>query len=221
MADAARILSASSNDVPDAELLSVLLGARDELLAPRLCARGLPWLRRATPGELLLEGLLAAQVARLQAALELGRRVALAGPEERPRLLSAGAIAACMWPRLAHLPHEEFWAVLLTAQLQEIRSVRIASGGLTMCSVLPREALLPALLHRAAAVAFVHNHPSGNPQPSSEDCRLQLLLDESAHVLGLRIVDHLVIAESGVHSVSEGLRPPPDPVSLVPRGSVG
>jgi DNA repair protein RadC len=222
MADAARILSAAPNDLPDAELLGVVLGARDQLVAPRLLANGLPWLRRASPGELLLTpGVTASQVARLQAALELGRRVALSTSGDRPRLANPDLLTALMWPRLAHLQHEEFWAVLLNAQLQEIRSVRIATGGLTQCSVLPREAFLPALLHRAAAVAFVHNHPSGNPQPSSEDCRLQLLLDEAAHVLGVRVVDHLVLSEGGAHSVSEGLRPPPSPDLLVPRGVVG
>jgi hypothetical protein len=50
---------------------------------------------------------------------------------------------------------------------------------------------------------------------------LQLLLDEAGHALSVRVVDHLVLAESGVHSAVEGACPPPDPVSLVPRDGVG
>jgi DNA repair protein RadC len=109
----------------------------------------------------------------------------------------------------------------MNSRLQEIHCVRIARGGLTQCSVSPREAFAPALLHRAPAVAFVHNHPSGDPAPSGEDQRLQLLLDEAGHTLSIRVVDHLVLAEAGVHSAVEGACPPPDPVSLVRREGVG
>ena len=111
--------------------------------------------------------------------------------------------------------------MLMSSRLQEIRSVRIARGGLTQCSVSPREAFAPALIHRAPAVAFVHNHPSGDPSPSGEDQRLQLVLDEAGTALGVRVVDHLVLAEGGLHSAVEGACPPPDPVSLVPREGVG
>ena len=155
MRQAERILSEGAAGLPDTELLRVVLGGRDELLAGRLLSRGLASLRRASAGELLLEaGMNAALAARVIAALELGRRVALAPAADRRRLLRARDVAAALWGRLAHLPHEEFWAVLMNARLQEIRCVQIARGGLTQCSVSPREAFAPALLHRAAAAAF-------------------------------------------------------------------
>ena len=81
-----------------------------------------------------------------------------------------------------------------------------------------REAFAPALIHQAPAVAFVHNHPSGDPAPSGEDQRMQMLLEEAAHTLGVRVIDHLVIAETGFHSALQGRCPP---VSLVPREGVG
>jgi len=215
MAVAERILSEGAAGLLDAELLRVVLGARDELAAGRLLARGLSSLRRVTAGELLLEpGIRSAAAGRLLAALELGRRVALAPSASRRRLLRAQDVASVLWARLAHLPHEEFWAVLMNSRLQEIRSVQIARGGLTQCSVSAREAFAPALVHRAPAVAFAHNHPSGDPSPSGEDQRLQLLLDEAGNALGVRVVDHLVLAEGGLHSAVEGACPPPDPVSL-------
>jgi DNA repair protein RadC len=217
-----RILGEGAAGLADAELLRIVLGTRDDLLAGRLLSRGLPALRRASAGELLLEpGVSAALASRVLAAIELGRRVALAPAAGRRRLLRAVDVAATLWSRLAHLPHEEFWAVLMNARLQEIRCVQIARGGLTQCSVSPREAFAPALVHRAPAVAFVHNHPSGDPSPSGEDHRLQLLLDEAGNALAVRVVDHLVLAEGGVHSAVEGAFPPPDPVLLVPRESVG
>ena len=64
----------------------------------------------------------------------------------------------------------------------------------------------------------MHNHPSGDPAPSGEDQRMQMLLEEAAHTLGVRVIDHLVIAETGFHSAHQGCCPP---VSLVPREGVG
>ena len=214
-----RLLTEGPSSLCDADLLSALLEPGDQLLASRLLAHGLGGLSRATPGELLCTPQLGLRRAlRLLAALELGRRVAYAPPPDRPRLLRAADLGALLWGKLAAIHHEEFWAVLLTARLHEVASVRIAQGGLTACSISSREAFLPAVLHQAAAVAFVHNHPSGDPSPSGEDQRLQLLLDEAGRALGIRVVDHLVIAASGIHSAVEGRCPP---VSLVPRMGVG
>jgi DNA repair protein RadC len=205
-----RILSEGPSALSEGELLATLLGSGvrgqpAELIAARMLVRGITDLRRMPAGELLaIPGVGEAQAARVLAALELGRRAACARGPERPRLLHAADVAHLLWPRLAHLTHEEFWAVLLSARLEEIRCVRIASGGLTQCSVLPREAFAPALLHGAPAIAFVHNHPSGDPSPSAEDHRLQMLLAEAGQALGVQVVDHLVLAEDGFHSAVEG-----------------
>jgi DNA repair protein RadC len=205
-----RILSEGPSALGDGELIATLLGVGGpgrpvELTAARLLAQGIAGLRRAQPAELLeVQGVGEAQAARVLAALELGRRAACARGPGRPRLLHAADVAQLLWPRLAHLAHEEFWAVLLTARLEEIRCVRIATGGLTQCSVLPREAFAPALLHAAPAVVFAHNHPSGDPSPSPEDHRLQMLLAEAGNALGVQVVDHLVLAEESLHSAVEG-----------------
>jgi DNA repair protein RadC len=215
----ARILSEGPAALCDTEVLSVVLGASCDLLAARLLTRGLPALARATPGELLMTyGISRRQVERVVAALELGRRVLSAPPPERKRLLHAQDLARVLWGKLVGLRHEEFWVILLDSRLHEIDSIRVASGGITQCSVSPREALAPALMLNAPAVAFVHNHPSGDPAPSAEDQRMQMLLDEGAHALGIRVVDHLVIAEMGFHSAHQGRC---SPVSLVPREGVG
>jgi DNA repair protein RadC len=214
-----RILSEGPSALCDAELLAVLLAPKDDLVPARLLQRGLASLARATPGELLFTpGVKSQDAMRLIAALELGRRCAASRSPDRPRLVRASDLAEVLWSRLVPLRHEEFWAILLNSRLQEMDSVRIASGGITQCSVSPREAFLPVVLHEAPAVAFVHNHPSGDPQPSGEDQRLQMLLEEAGHALGIRVVDHLVLGELGFHSAVEGRGAP---VSLVPRDHVG
>jgi DNA repair protein RadC len=216
-----RIVDEGAESASDLELVAALLAGagrkqRAELLAARVLEPGLSRLRRITAGELLaFDGLRESQARRLLAGLELGRRVAAVQPVSRDRLLQPDHLAALVWPRLAPLAHEEFWAVLLTARLEEVRSVRIARGGLTQCSVLPREAFAPALVHAAPCVAFAHNHPSGDPEPSSEDRRLELLLDEAGRTLGIRVVDHIVVGEAGFHSARQGAGRPPPPRSLV------
>jgi DNA repair protein RadC len=84
--------------------------------------------------------------------------------------------------------------------------------------VLPREAFAPALMHGASAVAFAHNHPSGDPTPSGEDLRLQLVLEEGARILGIELVDQLVVADRGAHSAHGGFLARPTKVSGAPEG---
>jgi DNA repair protein RadC len=210
-----RILELGPGAVSDVELIAALLAGtgrrgQPEGVAARLLDGGLLRLRRMSGPQLLGEaGVRAAQAARVLAAVELGRRVMAAEQRERERFLAPDSIAARLWPLLADLAHEEFWAFLMTARMEEVRCVRIASGGLTQCSVLPREAFAPALVHAAPCVVFAHNHPSGDPTPSSDDHRLQLLLDEAGRALGIRVVDHLVIAAEGFHSARTGAGEPP------------
>ena len=211
-----RMLSEGPGFLSEEELVALLLGSGARPaneVAARLLRGGLANLRRARYASLTaLPGVGSAQACRVLAAMELGRRAGAALPGERRRLWNAGVVARRLFQRLAFLAHEEFWVLLLNARLEEIRAVRISMGGLTHCSVLPREALAPALIHAAPVVLFAHNHPSGDPEPSAEDRRLQLSIDSSARMLGLRVADHVVLAESGMHSLREGLlQPPPAP----------
>lgn len=217
MAGRERMFEQGAGALSEVELISVLLGSGTRahpaaVVAAQLLERcgGLARLRRASLGVLLdLPGIGEAQACRVVAALELGRRAASLRPPRAPRLLNATDLARRLWPRLVALPHEEFWAILLTARNEEIRSVRISSGGLSQCSVLAREAFSPAIAHRAPQIAFLHNHPSGDPLPSPDDQRLELVLDEAGHTLGVRVIDHLVIGERGLFSARQGSCPPP------------
>lgn len=213
-----RILEEGTGALSEHELVAVLVGGGDQdVLAARLLREGLGGLRRTSPRELVRSGLRARQATRIAAALELGRRSVWAAAPSRRRMLRVEDLSQLLWPHLAHLRHEEFWGVLLSARLDELGVVRIAQGGITQCSILPREAFLPAILRGAPAVIFAHNHPSGDPTPSPDDQRLQLCLDEAGRALGIDVPDHLVIGEAGVHSARTGFSPPPagDPQPLV------
>src|SRR5436189_4348225 len=117
----------------DAELLALLLGGdadRAEARAAALLAERVIDLRRLKPGPRpSIPGLRRGQAERISAALELGRRVALAAGAERLRFLRAGDLTSLFAPRLAHLDHEELWAVLLSPRLERMHEVRISIGG--------------------------------------------------------------------------------------------
>lgn len=142
---------------------------------------------------------------RLLAAVELGRRTltrnATAGraPWQKPQ-----DFAPLMQARTAGLRHEEFWIVLLDARLRFVTDARIATGGLTQCSVLPREVFAPLMVRGLPALATFHNHPSGDPSPSPDDQRLWMMLDDAGRALGIRVIDHFVVAAGGVYSQRTG-----------------
>ena len=124
----------------------------------------------------------------------------------RPRLSSSREVADHFTPRLFNLPREVFIAVLLNARNEVIREITVAVGCLTGSLVHPREVFQPAVRDSAAAVILVHNHPSGDPTPSPEDVQLTERLVEAGRILGIRVLDHVVVALGGYASLMD--RPP-------------
>ena len=151
-------------------------------------------------------GLGPAKAASLKAAFELGRRLLAGDGRARARLSSSREVANHFTPRLFNLPREVFIAVLLNARNEPIREITVAVGCLTGSLVHPREVFQPAVRDSAAAVILVHNHPSGDPTPSPEDVQLTERLVEAGRILGIRVLDHVVVAQGGYASLME--RPP-------------
>jgi len=204
---------AGAGALSDAQLVALLLrtGARGPGgTAPELGAAllenhgGLAGLDRASFRELCAaRGLGPAKAAGLMAALELGRRLVAGDGRQRPRLSSSREVAGLFTPRLFNLPREVFIAVLLNARNEVIREITIAVGCLTGSLVHPRELFQPAVRDSAAAVILVHNHPSGDPTPSPEDVQLTERLVEAGRILGIRVLDHVVVAQGGYASLME------------------
>jgi DNA repair protein RadC len=195
----------------DAELLALLLrtgarGADALVLATRLLERcgGLFGLARAGVSEIDgAHGIGPAKSAAVCASLELGRRVAA-------RRLHAGAaihgpadVFAHFHPSLRLVPHEKFIALLLDGRQRVLREHVVSQGTLTASLVHPREVFRPALREAAAAMILVHNHPSGDPTPSPEDREVTRRLVRAGDLLGVRVLDHVVVAERGYCSLKE------------------
>jgi DNA repair protein RadC len=136
-----------------------------------------------------------AKAAQLKAALELGKR-ALASPLTKgTKITSSRDLFSHYHPTLRDLRHEIFKVVLLDAKHAILRDATVSEGSLTLSIAHPREVFTLAVRESAAAVIFLHNHPSGDPTPSQEDRVLTARLVSAGEVLGIRVLDHLVIGD--------------------------
>ncbi len=104
---------------------------------------------------------------------------------------------------MARYRQEVFRAVLLDSKHRVIRKVTVCKGGLNAAVVHPREVFAPAITARAACIVLVHNHPSGDPEPSEEDFRLTRRMVEAGQLLGIEVLDHVVVAKGGYVSLKE------------------
>jgi hypothetical protein len=113
--------------------------------------------------------------------------------------------------RMRHLRHERFLTVLVDAKNRVLRDDVVGDGGLSSVPVHPREAFGPALREGASGVVFVHNHPSGDPEPSPVDDDLTRRLLAVGELLGIRVLDHIAIGDGRFVSYRDrGIVPPRD-----------
>lgn len=132
---------------------------------------------------------------KVQALIELGRRVGKAGKGESQEV-GAPVDVFRLLEHLRFEKREHFIAVLLDAKNQVIRVAPIHVGTLTMSLVGPRELFREAIRDGASSVIIAHNHPSGDPTPSPEDIDMTRKLVEIGRMLDIPIVDHVIIGET-------------------------
>ncbi len=156
--------------------------------------RPLAALARAPAGELQARfGLPKPAAERLAAAFELGRRVERARAVDRPALRSAERVHRFVLPLVRGLRREVFLALLVDGKHRWQRTETVSQGTLTSSLVHPREVFGAAIRESAAAVIAVHNHPSGDPEPSREDLEVTRRLLAAGRLLGVPLLDHLVV----------------------------
>jgi DNA repair protein RadC len=195
----------------DGELLAVLLGAGTQAesvteLARRLLAHwgSLTALLGSAPAELeRAKGLGPARVARLLAALEIGRRYLAAPAAPRCALTAPGDAARFLKARLLDLPHEVFCCLYLDTRHRLIRYEELFRGTIDGATVYPREVVKRALQHNASAIILGHNHPSGIAEPSEADRSITLKLAKALALVEIRLLDHVVVSRGGHVSLAE------------------
>ncbi len=203
-----RLARVGASGLADAELLALVLGTgtvREPVtqLAQRLVDehRGVVGLARLGLGELAaLPGLGYGKATRLVGAVELGRR-SLERPLVRgTRITSSRDVEALLRPRLAALDVEQFLVLPLDARNRAVAEIRVGQGGTTSCPVAPAEVLRAVLRGAASGMIVAHNHPSWDPSPSPEDLELTSRLARAGDAIGIRLLDHVIVAREGCFS---------------------
>lgn len=172
-----------------------------------MAAGGTGGLARLGIDELMqVAGVGASRAARLLAAVELGRRVISCRPTARVRLNTPADVADYLLPLYGGYRVERFGLVLLDAKHRLIRTSILSVGSLDASIAHPREVFREAMLASATAVVLFHNHPSGDPQPSTEDLLLTRRLMQAGEVMGIDIVDHIILGEARWFSFKDSTR---------------
>lgn len=207
-----KLLARGAGSLSDTELLALLLRTGTQgrgvlQMADEVLRRfdGLAGLLHARGDDLkAIKGLGGtAKRAELMAVLELARRAMAEQLKEREVFGSPEAVKNYLQLHLAHKRHEVFAALFLDAQNRLIAMEELFRGTLTQTSVYPREVVLKALHHHAAAVVLAHNHPSGTVQPSRADEALTQALKASLALVDVRVLDHVIVAPGDALSMAQ------------------
>ncbi len=140
------------------------------------------------------DGIGFAKSVEIQAAFELGQRLAAEDSLENPVIRSAKDVARLLGPEMQALDREHFKILLLNSKNHVIQIHTVSVGSLNASVVHPRECFRPAIAAQANAIILAHNHPSGDTEPSKEDKDLTRRLIEAGEIIGIRVLDHVIIA---------------------------
>ncbi len=206
-----KLVARGAHALSDAELLAIFLrtgysGHTAVDLARRLLQRcgGLRQLSNADRKVICDErGIGLAKYAQLQAALEFGRRYFAAELPRGAGLTSPSKVRTFLRAQLRDRPHEVFCCLYLDTRHRVLEFEELFRGTIDGASVHPREVVKAALARNAAAVIIAHNHPSGVAEPSAADEALTQRLKQALGLVDIRLLDHFVVGETEVVSLSE------------------
>lgn len=203
-----RLYRAGVDRISPAELIASILQTKNGLeIAHQLLhlvegqLHRLPQLTRAQLMQ--LSGVGQAQAARLQASLELGRRVLQADTGEQPLIHAPADAANLLMYEMMNLEQEQLRVILLNTRNRVIAVPTVYVGSLNTSVVRVAELFKPAIVHNAAAVIVVHNHPSGDCSPSPEDVGVTRHLVQAGEMLSIPVLDHIILGRHRFVSLKE------------------
>jgi len=148
-----------------------------------------------------VKGMGRAKAAQIKAAIELGYRMSLEEQAEQVIISKPEDVEALMSHTLAVRDQEELWVLALSTRNRLIRKERLYIGTLNHSSIRMAEVFEIPMRCRAPSIILVHNHPSGDPEPSQEDLRFTEELVKAGRLLDIGVLDHIIIAEGGSRSI--------------------
>jgi DNA repair protein RadC len=211
-----KLLAKGARELSDAELLAVILGSGSQgnnvlMLAQKILAMDST---KALNGLFDLElkrlralhGIGPAKLSRLMASIELARRLKYSERHPKKIIRSSQEAYECLYSQLDGLVREEFWVIFLNRGNRILGFQEFGKGGLSSTVVDVRLILKEAIGLSASSLILAHNHPSGNLQPSGSDKSLTRKIHDSAEIMDIRVLDHLILSSEGYFSFAdEGL----------------
>jgi DNA repair protein RadC len=198
-----RLVQFGANALSSAELLAILLRTgTPEMTAVQLAQHlltsmgSLRAIASAKPSELAqVKGIGLAKAAQLLAAVELGRRIALEAMGEQPAITRPEDVYALLHHQLRDEKQEHVILLLLNTKNRVIQQSTLTKGTLDASLLHPREVFREAIRHSASSIILAHNHPSGDPTPSSEDIQMTNRLHQAGQLLGIDLLDHVILGD--------------------------
>jgi DNA repair protein RadC len=199
-----RLAALGAKALSNAELLAILIrtgieGMNAVHVSQKLITDcgGLTGLHRMSYTSLRSQrGIGPAKAAQIKAAIELGRRLAAAVPEEKIRIQSPEDAAGLLLYEMGALEREHLRVLLLDTRNHLIRVVDVYQGSLNSSFIRIGEVFRDAVREQAAAIILAHNHPSGDPTPSPEDIAVTRAVVEAGKLLDIEVLDHLVVGQA-------------------------
>jgi DNA repair protein RadC len=207
-----KLMAGGTQSLSDAELIALLIGSGTRSISAvdlarqilHMAGNSLDKLGKYSVTDLKkLKGIGQARAVSIVAALELGRRRTAEDLPDIFKITGSADAFRLMHPVLCDLPHEEFWVLFLNRSNKVISKSKISQGGITGTVTDIRLILKTALDQLATSIILCHNHPSGNLQPSDADVSITRRLKESATLMDISLLDHLIIAGRNYFSFAD------------------
>lgn len=206
-----RLLNFGASTLSEAQLLAIIIrtgsGNKNALsLAMELLNKfgSLKAIDRASINELKsLKGLGKAKIAQIKASLELGKRLFSEKSDYHIGFNKSIEVFQYLQSKLKGLKQEKFISLILDVKNRLIKEQEVTTGILNESLIHPREAFREAIKEAGASVIFVHNHPSGDPEPSQKDIEITERLAKTGEIIGIKVLDHIIIAENSFISIKD------------------
>lgn len=205
-----RMFHTRAGALSDVEILALILGTTSAknpvTLASELIATFGSWsgLQKVSLAELARHpGMNRQRAAQVKAALEIGRRMLLAAPDQRAQIRSPGDAAQLLMLEMSHLDQEHLRVICLDTKNRIQKIVTVYIGTLNSAAIRIGELLKEAIRLNSASVIVIHNHPSGDPTPSPEDVSVTRHIIEAGRLLDIEVLDHLIIGAGRYTSLRE------------------
>ena len=209
-----KMIDAGTEFMSDAELLAVILrcGTRNMsaielaqlILNSNPVYKGLSGLNYMSYKSLTeIPGVGRSKACQIMALTELSRRMSSKSFKSEVSLDDPSSVASCFMEKTRYLTRERLYALFMTSNNSVIKETLLSAGTINSSLVSPREVFVEALSCDAISVVLIHNHPSGNPEPSLEDIAISKRIKSLGDELGIKLLDHIIIGDMRYVSLKE------------------